>query len=61
MKLCADMGGTISGEHGIGVEKLYGMPLVFSSEDLAAMRRIKKAFDAREVLNPGKVLPAAEA
>ncbi|MCX5821167.1 MAG: FAD-binding oxidoreductase, partial [Deltaproteobacteria bacterium] len=61
MKMCADMGGTISGEHGIGVEKLKGMPLIFSEKDIAAMWNVKKAFDPEGVYNPGKLLPAEKA
>ncbi|MDP2268866.1 MAG: FAD-linked oxidase C-terminal domain-containing protein, partial [Deltaproteobacteria bacterium] len=57
MKLCADMGGTISGEHGIGAEKLQGMPLVCSFDDLAVMAKVKEAFDPANIYNPGKVLP----
>jgi glycolate oxidase len=57
MKTCVDMGGTISGEHGICVEKMQGMFLIFSAEDLAAMRKVKAAFDPLNLLNPGKVLP----
>lgn len=60
MKVCAEMGGTISGEHGIGVEKLHGMSMIFSPEDIAAMRKVKAAFDRLNLLNPGKVLPEAE-
>jgi glycolate oxidase len=61
MKMCADMGGTISGEHGIGVEKLKGMSLIFSEKDIAAMWNVKKAFDPEGVYNPGKLLPAEKA
>jgi len=61
MKMCVDMGGTISGEHGIGVEKLRGMPLIFSEKDIAAMRNVKLAFDPEYVYNPGKLLPAEKA
>lgn len=57
MDVCVEMGGTISGEHGIGVEKLEGMPLIFSERDLAAMNRVKKAFDPVDRYNPGKALP----
>ncbi len=59
LEACADAGGTISGEHGIGVEKLQEMPLVFSEEDIDWMRKIKHALDPGGILNPGKVLPAA--
>lgn len=57
LKICADAGGTISGEHGIGTEKLRQMSLVFSKGDIDFMRRIKKAFDPQDLCNPGKVLP----
>ncbi|MBU2055316.1 MAG: FAD-binding protein [Proteobacteria bacterium] len=60
MKVCVDMGGTISGEHGIGVEKLHGMFLIFSSRDIDAMRKVKAAFDPANLFNPGKVLPETE-
>jgi glycolate oxidase len=60
MKVCADMGGTISGEHGIGLEKLHGMSLIFSAKDIAAMKRVKEAFDPLNLLNPGKLLPETE-
>jgi len=60
MKLCAEMGGTISGEHGIGVEKLHGMSFIFSEADMAAMGKVKAAFDPLNLLNPGKVLPERE-
>ena len=61
MEICALMGGTISGEHGIGVEKLKGMALIFSDQDVAAMWNVKKAFDPDGVYNPGKLLPAQKA
>jgi len=57
LKLCADAGGTISGEHGIGAEKMKEMFFVFNPRDIAAMRKVKKAFDPEDVYNPGKVLP----
>ena len=60
MKVCVEMGGTISGEHGIGVEKLEGMSLIFSDRDLAAMNRVKAAFDPIEEIHPGKALPICE-
>ncbi len=59
LKICADAGGTISGEHGIGMEKLKEMSFVFSKSDIAFMRRVKKAFDPDDIWNPGKVLPPA--
>lgn len=58
MQEAAKIGGTVSGEHGIGLEKLKGMPLIFSVDDMAFMRRLKLAFDPGDLLNPGKVIPA---
>ena len=60
MEVCAAMGGTISGEHGIGLEKMHGMAMVFSEKDMAAMRQVKAAFDPLNLLTPGKVLPESE-
>ena len=60
LKVCADAGGTISGEHGIGTEKMKEMCFVFSNNDILAMKKVKKAFDPDDLMNPGKVLPPAE-
>jgi FAD/FMN-containing dehydrogenase len=57
---CVDAGGTISGEHGIGVEKLQAMKLLFSPKDIGAMWKVKRAFDPTNLCNPGKVLPEME-
>jgi glycolate oxidase len=57
MKLCADVGGSISGEHGIGLEKADFMPFIFSAADLALMQRLKNAFNPTGLCNPGKVFP----
>jgi len=57
LKACADMGGTISGEHGIGVEKLDAMHFIFGPRDLQAMKNVKMAFDPEDIYNPGKLLP----
>ena len=51
------MGGTITGEHGVGVEKLASMCVQFSPEERVQMEDLKRAFDPRGVLNPGKVIP----
>ena len=57
LKACADVGGTISGEHGVGTEKIPQMSFVFSADDMRAMNRVKTAFDPDNLCNPGKVLP----
>lgn len=61
LQLCADAGGTLSGEHGIGVEKQDAMPLIFTDGDMAAMKRVKAAFDPQDLCNPHKIFPAGEA
>ena len=58
LQICADAGGTISGEHGIGLEKKREMFFIFSEGDLESMRQVKRAFDPKDILNPGKVIPA---
>lgn len=57
MEYCVAVGGALSGEHGIGLEKKQFMPLVFTEEDLAAMRRVRAAFAPENRLNPGKIFP----
>jgi glycolate oxidase len=57
MKLCADVGGSISGEHGIGLEKIDFMPFIFSAADLELMQKVKNAFNPTGLCNPGKVFP----
>ncbi|MCJ7593344.1 MAG: FAD-binding protein [Desulfobacterales bacterium] len=61
LKICAEVGGTISGEHGIGIEKLEEMSFIFSESDLDVLRDLKRAFDPENILNPGKVLPEVPA
>jgi glycolate oxidase len=58
VEACVRVGGVLSGEHGIGLEKRELMPLIFSEASLDAQARIKEAFDPRGRFNPGKVLPA---
>jgi len=58
LRICAGLGGTVSGEHGIGVEKLEAMRFAFSDDDLRAMWFVKEVFDPRGLCNPGKLLPA---
>jgi glycolate oxidase len=57
LKLCVAVGGVLTGEHGVGVEKRDLMPIMFSEIDLAAQQRVKCAFDEKGLLNPGKVFP----
>ncbi len=57
LRACVELGGSISGEHGIGVEKMQELPLLFTPEDLLVMRRLRAAFDADERCNPGKIFP----
>jgi len=57
MKACVALGGTITGEHGVGVEKLEGMRLIFSDDDLAFQQAAKRAFDPTNLMNPGKAVP----
>jgi glycolate oxidase len=56
-ELCVEFGGSLSGEHGIGTDKACSMPKMFSDDDLDVMRRVRDAFDAHNICNPGKVLP----
>jgi glycolate oxidase len=51
------MGGTVTGEHGVGIEKLNSICVQFSAAEFEQMRGVRRAFDARELLNPGKVIP----
>jgi len=60
MKRCVELGGSITGEHGVGIEKNELMPLIFSEDDLEMMRRIKSVFNPEGLLNPGKVLPSGK-
>ena len=57
LKLSVDMGGTITGEHGVGIEKLDAMCHQFNSKELEIFHKIKAAFDPRSLLNPGKAVP----
>ena len=57
LRLCVEVGGVLTGEHGVGVEKRDLMPAMFSEVDLAQQQRLKCAFDDKGLLNPGKVFP----
>ena len=54
---CVDAGGSITGEHGVGVDKKRYMPSMFSEPDLAAFQKLRCAFDPEQRANPGKVMP----
>jgi glycolate oxidase len=54
---CVDAGGSLTGEHGVGVDKACAMPSMFSEHDLEAFARLRRAFDPAGLANPGKVLP----
>jgi len=57
VKACVDAGGSITGEHGVGVDKKRYMPQMFGEEDLATFQRLRCAFDPAGLANPGKVMP----
>ncbi|MGB8509136.1 MAG: FAD-linked oxidase C-terminal domain-containing protein, partial [Pyrinomonadaceae bacterium] len=57
METCVRAGGTITGEHGVGLDKSAYLPLIFSPEDLGAMLRVRAAFDPTNLCNPGKIIP----
>src|SRR5271168_982113 len=57
LRLCVEVGGVLTGEHGVGVEKRDLMPVMFSQADLNQQQRLKCAFDDKSLLNPGKVFP----
>ena len=57
LELCVEVGGTITGEHGVGIEKINQMCVQFSPKELTRMHEIKHAFDEHGLLNPGKAVP----
>lgn len=59
LKACVSLGGTISGEHGIGIDKREAMRWLFTPETLALFRRIKQSFDPENLCNPDKLIPTA--
>jgi glycolate oxidase len=59
LKLCVEVGGCLTGEHGVGVEKRDLMPVQFTPAELALQMRIKTVFDPKWLLNPAKVFPLA--
>ena len=61
LKMCVAMGGSITGEHGIGVEKREFLADMFSADEIGCMQRIRAAFDPLGIANPGKMFPGGEA
>ena len=57
LRLCVEVGGVLTGEHGVGVEKRDLMGEMFSEDDMKQQQRVKCAFDPGHLLNPGKVYP----
>jgi len=57
LRLCVEVGGVLTGEHGVGVEKRDLMGTMFNELDLGQQERLKCAFDPEQLLNPGKVFP----
>jgi glycolate oxidase len=57
LELCVEVGGTITGEHGVGVEKINQMCVQFATPELRTFHAVKHAFDEHDLLNPGKAVP----
>jgi glycolate oxidase len=57
LRLCVEVGGVLTGEHGVGVEKRDLMPVMFNETDLKQQQHVKCAFDPASLMNPGKVFP----
>jgi glycolate oxidase len=57
LEFCIEVGGTVTGEHGVGVEKINQMCIQFTKEELAQFHALKAAFDPKGLLNPGKAVP----
>ena len=60
LQACLDVDGTLTGEHGIGMEKIHQMSTLFSESDLAAMLKIRDVFSVDGLFNPGKIFPDPE-
>lgn len=59
MHVCISVGGSITGEHGVGLDKINYLPLIFSEADMGAMLRVRAAFNPLGLCNPGKIIPIA--
>jgi len=60
MNLCVSVGGSITGEHGVGLDKIESMRLIFSDEDLSRMLALREVFNPLGVCNPGKIIPTTK-
>jgi len=61
LQMCIRFGGSITGEHGVGMEKREFLPAMFNETDIAVMKSIRRAIDPKEISNPGKMFPGGEA
>ncbi len=61
LRMCVEMGGSITGEHGVGVEKRDYLPVMFAPEEIHLLQRVRAAFDPAGIANPGKMFPAGGA
>src|SRR5215207_4566567 len=61
LRMCVEMGGSITGEHGVGVEKRDYLADMFSADEIACLKRLRAAFDPFEIANPGKMFPVVDA
>ena len=57
---CIDLGGTVTGEHGVGLDKAEKLALLFTPDDLEVMHAVRRVFDPRELMNPQKVFPSGQ-
>jgi len=57
LQVCAEVGGTITGEHGVGLEKQEEMALIFNEVDLRIMQQVRMAWNPEQIFNPGKLFP----
>jgi len=61
LRMCVEMGGSLTGEHGIGVEKREYLPEMFGPDEMDCLRRVRSAFDPLGIANPGKMFPGSQA
>jgi len=57
---CIDLGGTVTGEHGVGLDKAEKLALLFNPDDLEVMHAVRRVFDPRQLMNPQKVFPSGQ-